>query len=73
MSTNAEGIFMASGENHTPITTCRFGRTEANAGSDVCQECSRSSGLQSSHRPGEESARKEDFTGCIDGLPIKED
>lgn len=42
LSTSAEGIFMASGDT---LKTCRFGRTEASAGSDTCQECSKSAGL----------------------------
>lgn len=63
-----EGVFMASGDNEIP---CRFGRTEANAGSDVCQNCSVSGGERDHKLPGTESPRKEDFTTCIDGKPIK--
>ena len=70
LSTSAEGIFMASGDT---LKTCRFGRTEASAGSDTCQECSKSAGLRSTPLPGEESARKSDFKKCVDHLPIKDE
>lgn len=70
LSTSAEGIFMASGN---ALKTCRFGRTEASAGSDTCQECSKSSGFRSTPLPGEESARRSDFKKCIDNLPIKDE
>ena len=43
----------------------------ANAGSDTCQECSKSGGQRNTPLPGEESAREADFTGCIDGRPVK--
>jgi len=36
---NIEGVYLASGDH---LEQCRFGRTEASAGSDVCQECSKS-------------------------------
>ena len=63
----AEGVYLASGgstdnSSGPEETACRFGRKEANAGSDTCQECSKSGG---------ESAREADFTGCIDGRPVK--
>ena len=35
---NIEGVYLASGDHPEQ---CRFGRTEASAGSDVCQECSK--------------------------------
>ena len=43
----AEGVYLASGgstdnSSGPEETVCRFGRKEANAGSDTCQECSKS-------------------------------
>ncbi len=68
----AEGVYLASGNSSdADEEVCRFGRKEANAGSDVCQECSKSGEERSTPLPGEESARREDFTGCIDGKPVK--
>lgn len=66
----SEGIFMASGDDTDKV--CRFGRTEANPGSDVCQNCSLSGGERDHKLPGTESPKKEDFTTCIDNMPIKE-
>ncbi len=66
----AEGVFMASGM--TP-ERCRFGRKQANPGSDTCQECFFSKGLRSEPLPGDESARRPDtnaFT-CPDDMPVK--
>ena len=45
----AEGVYLASGgstdnSSGPEETACRFGRKEANAGSDTCQECSKSGG-----------------------------
>ena len=62
---STEGVYLASGEQ------CRFGRTEASAGADACQECSKSGGERSTPLPGEESARREDFVSCVDNMPIK--
>lgn len=68
----AEGVYLASGSSSDNAEeVCRFGRKEANAGSDTCQECSKSGGQRNTPLPGEESARGEDFTGCIDGKPVK--
>ena len=72
----AEGVYLASGgstdnSSGPEETACRFGRKEANAGSDTCQECSKSGGQRNTPLPGEESAREADFTGCIDGRPVK--
>ena len=72
----AEGVYLASGgstdnSSGSEEAVCRFGRKEANAGSDTCQECSKSGGQRNTPLPGEESARGEDFTGCIDGRPVK--
>lgn len=65
---NMEGVYLASGDHPEQ---CRFGRTEASAGSDVCQECSKSGGKRSNPLPGEESARREDFVSCVDNMPVK--
>ena len=68
----AEGVYLASGDSSdAEEKVCRFGRKEANAGSDTCQECSKSGGQRSTPLPGEESAREADFTGCIEDLPVK--
>lgn len=72
----AEGVYLASGGSTDNSSgsgrSCRrFGRKEANAGSDTCQECSKSGGQRNTPLPGEESAREADFTGCIDGRPVK--
>lgn len=65
---NIEGVYLASGDH---LEQCRFGRTEASAGSEVCQECSKSGGKRSTPLPGEESARREDFVSCVDNMPVK--
>lgn len=76
----SEGVFAASGqvdenqgaENQEQETVvCRFGRREANPGSDACQACSFSGGLRDQELSGE-SLFKSDFSGCPDGLPVKE-
>lgn len=76
-----EGVFAASGqidENQGEVSdqeqntvVCRFGRKEANPGSDTCQACSFSGGLRDQELSGE-SLFKSDFSGCPDGLPVKE-
>ena len=38
---STEGVYLASGDH---LEQCRFGRTEASAGADACQECSKSGG-----------------------------
>ncbi len=63
----AEGIYLASGDKEDKV--CRFGRKEANPGSDVCQACSQSGGLVSKSESG---AFKSDFKGCVDNMPVKE-
>lgn len=68
IDSRAEGVYLASGG----ISTCRFGRTEANPGSDTCQFCSISGGTRSGKVGDEESPRREDYTGCIDGMPEKQ-
>ncbi len=65
-----EGVYMASGDAEEKV--CRFGRNEANPGSDTCQNCSVSGGVRSEKLPGQESPRREDFTVCVDGMPMKE-
>lgn len=77
----SEGVFAASGqvdENQGEVSdqeqnavVCRFGRREANPGSDACQACSFSGGLRDKELSGE-SLFKSDFNGCPDGLPVKE-
>lgn len=67
----AEGVYLASGvEEPTKKNRCRFGRVEANAGSDSCQACSVSGGQRNKELPGE-SLYKADFKSCIDNMPIK--
>lgn len=74
----SEGVYAASGDNagneqnnEEQKARCRFGRTEANPGSDTCQACSFSGGLRGVELDGE-SLFRSDFSGCVDGLPIKE-
>ncbi len=73
-----EGVYAASGSveendnnNETQKAKCRFGRTEANPGSDTCQACSFSNGLRDVELDGE-SLFRDDFKGCVDGFPVKE-
>lgn len=63
----AEGVFMASGD--TP-ERCRFGRTEANPGADLCQRCSKLGG-DSKAQDSSIKAYKTDYTGCPDSMPEK--
>lgn len=66
----AEGIYLASGDTENKEDrVCRFGRKEANPGSDTCQACSQSGGLVSK---SEDGAFKADFKGCVDDMPVKE-
>ena len=68
-----EGVYLASGNaQDEEKTTCQFGRTEANPGSDKCQTCSVSGGATNVTPEGQESYRKEDFTTCPDHMPVKE-
>lgn len=76
----SEGVFAASGqvednqdESSQEQTTqvCRFGRKEANPGSDTCQACSYSGGLRDQELSGE-SLFRSDFSECPDGMPVKE-
>lgn len=55
---STEGVYLASGDH---LEQCRFGRTEASAGADACQECSKSGGKRATPLPGEESARRDDL------------
>ncbi len=66
----SESIYMASGapEDETK-KKCRFGRTEANPGSDTCQACCQSGGLLDKV----DHTYAHDFTECIEGLPVKKD
>lgn len=66
---STESVYLASGDQ---LEQCRFGRTEASAGADACQECSKSGGKRSAPLPGEESARRDDFKSCVDNMPIKQ-
>ena len=68
-----EGVYLASGNaQDEEKTTCRFGRTEANPGSDKCQTCSVSGGVTNVTPEGQESYRNEAFTTCPDHMPVKE-
>ena len=55
---------MASGTK--PV--CRFGRTDAGAGVDTCQSCSKSGGTV----PDLKNTFKSDYTGCVDNMPEKQ-
>lgn len=70
----SEGVYAISGdvvqEEQEEKVKCRFGRSEANPGSDACQACSASGGLRDYELDGE-SLYKKDFTTCIDGMPLK--
>lgn len=76
LSDTTEGIYAASGivpEEDTKQEErkiCRFGRKEANPGSDTCQACSFSGGVRSDELPGE-SLYKSDFKDCVDGMSLK--
>lgn len=59
-----EGVFMASGTK----LVCRFGRTDAGAGVDTCQSCSKSGGTV----PDLKNTFKSDYTGCVDNMPEKQ-
>ena len=57
----AEGVYLASGgstdnSSGPEESVCRFGRKEANAGSDTCQECSKSGGQRRIHRQQDDRA-----------------
>lgn len=71
-----ENVFAASGDsdlasdNKDEKKRCRFGRVEANSGSDTCQVCSVSGGARNNALPGE-SLFESDFKGCPDNMPIK--
>lgn len=77
VDTLSEGVYAASGDitednenNQEEKKRCRFGRTEANPGSDACQACSFSGGLRDTELDGE-SLFRSDYTGCVDGMPEK--
>lgn len=58
-----------NGGNNQNAVACRFGRTEANPGSDTCQSCSATNGA----RGDQGGTFRSDFTGCVENKPIKED
>ncbi len=62
LNETSEGVFAASGE----ARVCRFGRTDASAGSDICQSCSKTNGTSST-----EQAFRADYQGCIENMPEK--
>ncbi len=69
----SESIYMASGASEDEAeekVVCRFGRSNANPGSDTCQACCKSGGLLNKVEGG---TFRNDFTECIEGLPLKED
>lgn len=74
LTETSEGVYAASGDNSddkTPKPTpkkCRFGRVEASAGSDVCQSCSATGGTT----PDKKGTYRDDYKGCIEGMPEKE-
>lgn len=70
----AEGIYLASGDTaedenkKKEKVVCRFGRTEASAGSDTCQSCNKTNGSS-----GSDQAFRNDFKNfCPDNMPFKE-
>ncbi len=65
----SESIYMASGapEDEEP-KKCRFGRTEASPTIDKCQSCCKTNGVS----PDMAHTYKEDFTTCIDNMPLKD-
>lgn len=63
----ADGSNEAANGN-TAVTKCRFGRTEANPGSDVCQSCSATNGAQADKG----GTFRGDFNGCVENKPVKE-
>lgn len=71
LDSTTEGIYMASGDDNNSASSearvCRFGRTEASAGADVCQSCSKTGGVSATVQ-----AYRADYTGCIEGLPEKD-
>lgn len=72
ISETSEGVYMASGDDEEDVKRCRFGRTEANPGADTCQVCSYSGGVRDKELP-DEPLFKEDYKGCPDNMPEKED
>lgn len=63
----SEGVYTASGDQKEEDKVCRFGRKEANSGSDTCQSCSATGGLT----PDKKGTYKGDYTGCVDNMPEK--
>jgi hypothetical protein len=47
--------------------TCRFGRTEANAGADTCQSCYATNGTEANKK----GTYRDPSFACIDNLPLK--
>ena len=68
---SCEGVYAASGDDSDQNQRCRFGRREANPGSDACQACSYSGGVRDEELAGE-SLFENDFTGCPDDMPVKQ-
>lgn len=68
----SEGIYAASGDEEQETTkdhpeVCKYGRREANPGVDMCQACSATNGLSSDGS----GYFREDFAGCPENMPIK--
>jgi hypothetical protein len=56
-------------EATTAKLVCRFGRTEASKGSDLCQVCSMTEGT--SNNVQQYPAYQRDYKGCPDSMPEK--
>jgi hypothetical protein len=68
LDSTTEGVYMASGDDDNNVArVCRFGRTEASAGADTCQSCSKTGGVSAT-----EQAYRADYTGCIENMPEKD-
>ncbi len=64
---NEAGGNGGNGAENSNLTVCRFGRTEANPGSDACQSCSATNGAKADQG----GTFRVDFSGCVDNKPVK--
>ena len=64
---NEAGGNGGNGAENSNLTVCRFGRTEANPGSDACQSCSATNGAKADQG----GTFRADFSGCVDNKPLK--
>ncbi len=66
LNEKAEGVFAASGEAGEGQKVCKYGRTEASAGADICQACSATGGAISTGQ-----YYREDYKNCPENMPEK--